>query len=89
MSKTVPFALRAAAKPPANPAEQTAADLTLETRPETPPRLLNRKQAAASLNIGVRLLDDLVASGTLKSVRIGDRRLFRPCDLDDFIATLN
>ena len=46
--------------------------------------LLNKKTAAASLGIGVRLLEKLVRRGEIFPVRIGDRVLFLRESLEEF-----
>jgi len=51
--------------------------------------LRTRREAAEALRISPRTLDSALASGKLGHVRIGQKRgrvLFRPCDLDSFIA---
>lgn len=48
--------------------------------------LLNRKQAAAQLGIGIRTLDEHVRAGRLVVVRLGKRRLFRQADLELFVS---
>lgn len=52
------------------------------------PRLLDRPQARAALKISVSKLDQLVASGRLRSIRIGRRRLIPAEAIEDFIEGL-
>jgi excisionase family DNA binding protein len=57
--------------------------------PETPaiePLVLDIPEAALALRLGVSTVRKMVAVGTLKSIRIGNRHLFRPEDLRAFIA---
>lgn len=51
------------------------------------PPLLNRRQAAAWLNISTRKLDQLVASGQLSRVRIDACVRFDLADLEALVAT--
>ena len=48
-------------------------------------RLLNRKETAEYLRLGVSTIDKLLATKKLKPVRIGRRGLFLQEDLDKFI----
>lgn len=48
------------------------------------PILLSRHQAAKALGVSLSLLDDLVADGSLVSVQLRGRRMFRPRDLAAF-----
>ena len=48
-------------------------------------RLLNRKETAEYLRLGVSTIDKLLATKKLKPVRIGRRVLFLQEDLDKFI----
>lgn len=50
--------------------------------------LLTVPEAAARLGIGRTLLYAAITSGALRSVRIGNRRLIRPEDLDAYVASL-
>ena len=50
------------------------------------PRLLNMRKTAELLGVSQRTVWSLSASGALPSVRIGNRRLFDPADIRDFIA---
>jgi len=47
--------------------------------------LLNRPQAAAYLNIGLRTIDEQTAKGAIASVHIGRSVRYRTAALDDFI----
>ncbi|MCP4641507.1 MAG: helix-turn-helix domain-containing protein [bacterium] len=50
---------------------------------------LTREEAAKHLRISTRTLDRLIAEGEIIGARIGGRRLlFRPCDLDAYVAKL-
>jgi excisionase family DNA binding protein len=51
----------------------------------TPPQLLTRKEVADLLNISLRHLDTLVASGEIVPVRIGRSVRFRPKSVEEFI----
>jgi|HubBroStandDraft_6_1064221.scaffolds.fasta_scaffold1264961_1 excisionase family DNA binding protein len=46
--------------------------------------LISKKTAAASLGIGVRMLEKLVRRGEITPVRIGDRVLFLRETLEEF-----
>jgi excisionase family DNA binding protein len=48
--------------------------------------LIPRLEAAATLGVGLRTLDRLLADGEITCVRIGRRVLFDPEDLHAFIA---
>ena len=48
-------------------------------------QLLNRAQAAALLGVALRTIDELLANGSLKCVRIGRSVRFRQTTLEDFI----
>lgn len=50
--------------------------------------LLDKKLAAQSLGISVRMLEKLVSRGEIQPVRIGDRVLFSRADLLNFVAAL-
>lgn len=50
------------------------------------PLLLDKKQAAKVLSIGVRTLDKLVRTGQIRPLRIGRRVLFARCFLEDYIS---
>lgn len=50
-----------------------------------PPQLLSRSEAAAFLNISLRTLSALLARRTIRVVKIGDRRILRLRDLEDFV----
>lgn len=52
-------------------------------------RLLPRKLAASLLSVSVRKLDELTANGKIRSVSVGNRRLYRPADLDAFVTELS
>lgn len=47
--------------------------------------LLTRVEVCTRLRIGLNTLARITAKGDLKSVRIGDRRLYRATDVDAFI----
>ena len=86
MARSVPAALRLAIRDEAvaRPGRKSrAAAIPLKDR-----LLLPRKLAAASLSVSLRVLDDLVRAGELKSVSIGSRRLFRRADLQRFVEQL-
>ena len=51
------------------------------------PRLLNREEAANSLNISTRKLDELLASKQIPKVRIGASVRIDPNDLQDYIES--
>lgn len=48
-------------------------------------QLLDVKETAARLRVSRTTIYELFASGALRSVHIGTRRLVRPDDLDAFI----
>lgn len=48
-------------------------------------QLLTRNEAAATLSLSVRMIDELVKSGDLQTVRIGRAVRFRPSALEYFI----
>lgn len=50
------------------------------------PALLSREEAASYLAIGLAFLAELTASGDVRSLKIGRRRLYRRNDLDDWVA---
>ena len=52
------------------------------------PRLLTREEAANSLNISTRKLDDLLASKQIPKVRIGASVRIDPNDLRVYIKSL-
>jgi excisionase family DNA binding protein len=48
------------------------------------PVVLDKKEAAASLKISVRMLEKLVKAGHIAPVQVGDRVLFRRQSLEEF-----
>lgn len=48
--------------------------------------LISAKEAAKRLNISQAMLSNLVKSGRISVIRIGDRTLFNDKILDDFMA---
>ncbi len=54
-------------------------------QPPAGPALLDVKQAAAHLNLGLRTLHRLTANGELSAVRIGRTVRYRSEDLTSFI----
>jgi len=48
-------------------------------------KLLTRKETAKYLRLGISTIDKLLATKTIKPVRLGRRVLFRKEDLDRFI----
>ena len=46
---------------------------------------LDSRQAAARLNISLRKLDELVAGGDLRPLRLGRKRLFPQAQIDAFL----
>ena len=52
------------------------------------PVLLSRQSAARVLGVSLSTLDNLVANAGLPSVRVGNRRMFRPADLAAWAAAL-
>lgn len=46
---------------------------------------LSMKEAAEALGIGLSKLEQLVADGEIKSLKIGRRRLIRPLALEDWV----
>lgn len=59
-----------------------------ELAEHVPPRLLKRESAAAALGVSERTIDKLIASGELRSVRIGKRRLVPVTAIDLFVSDL-
>jgi excisionase family DNA binding protein len=65
---------------------------TVQERPTKPAggtsaqRLMNRFEVAERLNVSVRTVDGLIARGELKTLRVGDRRLARPEDVESYIV---
>lgn len=55
---------------------------------EHPKRLLSRDQAAKALGVSVRMVDALIATEALRSVKLGRCRKVRTEDLDSFVASL-
>jgi excisionase family DNA binding protein len=53
------------------------------------PRLLSIKQATFELGIGRSAVYELIATGKLKTVKIGRRRLVAPEAIEEFIAGLS
>jgi excisionase family DNA binding protein len=53
---------------------------------QTPDLLFTRQEAASKLRISTRSLDRLVLEQKIGHVRIGWRVLFRPVDLEAFVA---
>ena len=51
----------------------------------TQPKSMKANEAAAYLNISRSKLYMLLREGSLRSVKIGGSRRFRPCDLDEFL----
>jgi excisionase family DNA binding protein len=51
--------------------------------------LINRKDAATSLSISLRRLDQLLVEGRLRSMKIGRRRLIARCELERFATQKN
>jgi excisionase family DNA binding protein len=54
-----------------------------------PPRLRSIKQAVFELGIGRSVLYELIYVGTLKTIKIGRRRLIAREAIDEFIAGLS
>ena len=63
------------------------AALTDESRRNVIPYLFSREDAAAYLGISGFLIDKLRKAGQLATVEIGDRRLYRRCDLEAIADT--
>lgn len=53
-----------------------------------PPILISRQAAARCMGVSLSTLDKLVATAGLPSVWIGERRMFRPADLEQWAAAL-
>ncbi len=51
-------------------------------RPDLPPEVLDRFGAAAYANVGLTLLAEATASGSIRSLKVGRRRLYRISDLN-------
>ena len=76
------------AQPVANgsPAENTAKKKRLR-RPRQPSAFaFTRPQAADQLCMGVRTLDTHIANRSIGYVRAGGKIIFRPCDIELFLA---
>lgn len=92
MPESIPAALRPMNRTAAKTARRLSADDTGSLPSEASAvqlRLLKRSLAAATLSLSVRTLDKLTQQGKIRSVQIGDRRLYRPADLDDFVASFD
>jgi excisionase family DNA binding protein len=50
-----------------------------------PPQNMSRKEAAIVACISLRKLQDLITKGKLRTIRVGDRRIVRLCDLNAFL----
>lgn len=50
-----------------------------------PPQIMTRKEVAIYVGLSLRTISDLVVTGELCSVRVGDRRLIRLEDLKGFL----
>jgi len=48
------------------------------------PLLVSKRAAAVTLGLSLRSIDELIASKSLRSVRVGRRRLLRYADLERF-----
>jgi excisionase family DNA binding protein len=77
----------------ANPTEAETSDPTTEGDnlpvTELPPRLAyGVEETAALISISRRMLYELLRSGRLASVKIGNRRLIRRTDLERFLDEL-
>lgn len=57
--------------------------------PASRKRLYTLDEAANSLGISRTRLHQLVASGAIRSLKLGRRRMFRPVDLDDYVEGLD
>jgi excisionase family DNA binding protein len=55
---------------------------------EIEPKLLQAGLAARILGIGLPLLERLADQGAIRSVQVGPQRMFRPEDLEAFVAGL-
>lgn len=53
-----------------------------------PPILISRQAAARCMGVSLSTLDKLVATAGLPSVWVGERRMFRPADLEAWAARL-
>jgi excisionase family DNA binding protein len=56
---------------------------------KTMPRLLSIKQATYELGLSRTALYELIAAGTLKTLKIGRRRFVLPEAIEEFIAGLS
>lgn len=70
------------------PVPEPAREPTPEPAPEPPPErlMLNVAEAAEMLGIGSNLTRRLIMDGTLRSFKIGGRRLIRTEDVRAFVA---
>jgi excisionase family DNA binding protein len=53
---------------------------------DLPPAVLDRHGAANYLSLGLTTLAELTATGSVPSLRVGRRRLYRVADLDAWLA---
>jgi excisionase family DNA binding protein len=62
--------------------------LSLDERAEPTPILHTKAEAALMLSIGMTKLQELVAAGKIKRVKIGERALFPRSELERYVAEL-
>jgi len=60
---------------------------TRKGRPERPPVLLTREEAASWLRVSVRQLDRLVSDGRIASIRNARKRQFRPAFIHEYLES--
>lgn len=56
--------------------------------PSPSPLVVNGRTAACMLGIGERTLARMVSDGSIPSVKLGGRRLFRVAALEEYLADL-
>jgi excisionase family DNA binding protein len=67
------------------PRDKPVADRGGPRHPEGELVYLNRRQAALYANCGLSLLHEATASGTLRSIKLGSKRLYRRSDIDAWL----
>ena len=68
--------------------EDLTAESTFHRRPELQPKALSIEQVCRVSGVGKTKLYELIAAGTLKSRKVGRRRLVLLTDLNDFLQSL-
>lgn len=64
------------------PSETEGPNRQRRRHPDLPPEVLDRFEAATYANVGLTLLAEATASGAIRSLKVGRRRLYRISDLN-------